>query len=273
MSDLPGSDYKIYDIISRIIPGGIAVYVLISISFIAEETADNPLNQMLNSPAYLIIFVGFGLLAGEIIQFSRNKLNPVPLPLRREIYRQSRNENFLPTHDLYLLRFWEKISTGRSGKVVVPIAKRSPLDLFVPPQTLTTKTKEGFWKDFKYKFSVDDDFDRVKDVYGMLIAYLEPSMTSDLRRSRAVVDFMNNLIIAVLFLFYAIVVNTPVSDGLGWTQVIVFVIISIIIFPGVIALFAFIERHYVNRLLLEYFYTRRLEEENQESGREFRNSN
>ena len=265
MSQIPGSDYKIYDIISRIIPGTIVVYVMVELSHRADSTITDPATQLLNSPTTLIIYVGIGLLIGEIIQFSRNKLNPVPFPLRREIYRQSRNKNFLPYHDRWLMWFWNSISSGRSGKVVMPIASRSPLDLFDPPQTLKTKTRMGFWNDFKYRFSVDDEFDRAKDVYGILISYLEPNMTSDLRRSRAVVDFMNNLIIATLFLIYATIVNSPTFSGDETDLILVLFIFSVIFFPFVAAAFAFIERHYVNRLLVEYFYARRLEAENGES--------
>lgn len=265
MSQVPGSDYKIYDIISRIIPGSIVVYVMAELSYRADSTITDPATQLLTSPTVLVIYVGLGLLIGEIIQFSRNKINPVPFPLRREIYRQSRNKNFLPYHDRWQMWFWNSLSTGLSGKVVTPIARRSSLDLFDPPQTLTTKTREGFWKDFKCKFSVDDDFDNPKDVYGILISYLEPNMTSDLRRSRAVVDFMNNLIIATLFLVYATIVNSStISEG---QSISIFIVLftTIMTIPSVAVAFSFIERHYVNRLILEYFYQRRIEEEKGQS--------
>ena len=147
---------------------------------------------------------------------------------------------------------------------MLPLAKRSPLDLFDPPQELKTKTREGFWSDFKSRFAVDDDFDRAKDVYGVLISYLEPNMTSDLRRSRAVVDFMNNLIIAAIFLVYATIMNNPLVGGQSFPILSLILVLSISL-PGMVAVFSFIERHYVNRLLVEYFYQRRLEEEKDES--------
>jgi hypothetical protein len=262
MSQVPGSDYSIYDIISRIIPGSIALYVLLSLSYNTSDTVgENPLNELATSPTLLIIFVGFSLLTGEILQFSRNKLNPVPFPLRREIYRQTRNRNFLPLHDQWRRKIWDWLSSGYTRKLAIPLGRKLQLGLFEPPQRLSTKTREGFWRDFKYRFSVDDDFDHAKDVYGILIAYLEPHMTSDLRRSRAVVDFMNNLIIASLFLVYASIINIPAFGGLDEFPLVSFIGLILFFLPGMIFAFGFIERHYVNRLLLEYFYRRRLEEE------------
>lgn len=256
-SSVPGSGFKVYDILTRIIPGTVLV------TSIPETFEHHPnsefkynLTDYLFSTPELFVMLGAGLVVGELIQASRTKFHPVPYPIRRLLYHQSKNRNFLSTHDRWKLKIWDYLSTGRTGIITVPISERTPFSLFGIPSEVETNAAVGFWTDFKRNFGLSDDFDRAADVYGLLVSYMEPRMSSDLERYRGVVDLASNLTISIAILLYFSVFTLPTIDN---ASQIIAVLAGLFLFsiPAILDFFGFLERAFSNRLLLEYLLARK----------------
>lgn len=257
---VPGSRFRIYDILTRIVPGTLFVVLTIEISshFPGSTGTYSPIAHILSSTAALLIYLGLGLVFGELIQLIRGRFHPVPYPFRRLLFHQSGDRDFLATHDKYRLEFWDWLSAGYSGMVFKPVSNLSPTSWFSIKNSVSTNARIGFWNDFKYKFGIDDDFNEAVDVYGLLVGYMEPRMTSDLMRYRAVVDFMSNLSMVTLWLAYTGIF--AVSDyRISGPTIAGFVFLILFSLLPLVSLFGLIEREYINRLILEYLLARKEE--------------
>lgn len=263
---VPGSRFRVYDIVTRIVPGStlVVLWVEIITSYPSSELEYSAVAHMMSSTSALLIYLGIGLVFGEIIQTSRNWLHPVPYPFRRLLYHQSGDRLFLAKHDRWRLGIWDSLSSGLTRRVTVPIASRSPTSFFEVPDGISTKAKMGLWSDFKARFGLNDDFNDARDVYSLMLAYMSPKMTSDLERYRAVVDFISNLLIVTLILTYSAVFQITNTDISGVTIAALFVVFLMSV-PMLLSFFGFLEREYINRLLLEYLLARK-EEQVQYSG-------
>lgn len=154
--------------LTRIIPRAvlIVIFVFMVSEHLETQTNHSSLQRILSSSTVLVIYLGAGSVAGEIVQLIRNKIHPVLLLFRRLLFEQNDNKKFLLFYDRVHLFVWDILSSGLTGKIAVPIAERSPLSIFQITSNTETNAQMGLWNDFKNNFDLDGKSDGVIDIYG-----------------------------------------------------------------------------------------------------------
>lgn len=254
------SHFGIYDILTRIVPG--AVMLLVFLTLMAIDPAANfsiSVNSVIpSSGTDLVMYAIASFLTGEVINIIRIKSHPVPYPFVRLVYEQTNDSEILTTIDKaksYLNR-----SIARIFPQMIWDALPKRIKTFLPSVTIgsnvTTKTQHGFWREFKNHFGVNDRFDDIEDIYWLFLSHMEPRMTTQTKRQQTIMHFTTNLFIVLVVSVYFSIWFYFFSSEIGVGFLVTTFIITVLTLYLLLPIFAFLESKFVNKLLIEYYYSR-----------------
>jgi hypothetical protein len=259
MSITSSARFGVYDLLTRIIPGGVLVTLVWIVNILESqpETATFPLSFSSTTDIILTGVVFF--VVGEIVNQMRISIHPVPFPFRRLIAKQSHNSNYLPLHT----QAKNKISTAIPFSITPYLPDRIHQHLFDNESTIvSTDFRHGFWNDLRNHFGVDERISSVSDIWGLFSVYMETRSTAEIQRMKTNLYFLANLFISLILGLYMAIVLTiqepkmaPVAFGFAF-------LLTIAIVYAVAPLLSFVESKYVEKLLIAYYLEREVDQFN-----------
>lgn len=252
MSVKPSTNIGIYDILSRIIPGGTTVVSLYAYQIITTPGNDSNIipDLPIDSPPYILIYLIILFVIGEIVNLARIKLYPVPAPFRDIIAIQSN------THEPSIITSKIRVKLN-NAILLLPLPKRVREFLtFNERLPVRSQFQHGFWRDF-IKMSETDDNLSVKDAWQLFSIYIESESTEDINRIKMNLHFVTNLLLSIIFGLYMSAIGTVFSPSAWPLAFLYFSSLTLILIP-VIPLFYIVETMYVDKFLALYYFSRNM---------------
>ena len=260
MSVRSSANFGVYDLLTRIIPGGFLVLTIWLIHLFSANPENLVFPTLFTNTSGLILAGTLFFVVGEIVNFLRSLVHPVPYPFMRLLYQETGGKSKLPPHNQFIL------STHNRLKELVPsiVISKSPRSVrrFVSPRVsygVRTQFRYGFWTEFKDHFEVDDNLQQVTDIWGLFASFMEPYLTDDMRRQRTILHFLGNFVLSVCLCIYSVTSAYFIESGQMIVLAVLIIFISFLILYLVIPLFSLAESKYVNRLLISYYLSRTLD--------------
>lgn len=252
MSVKPSTNIGIYDILSRIIPGGTTVASLYAYQIITTTGNDNNIiiDLPIDSPSNILIYLIMLFVIGEIVNLARIKLYPVPAPFRDIIAIQSN------THESSIITSKIRIKLN-DIILLLPLPKRVREFLtFNERLPVRSQFQHGFWRDFTEMSETDNNLS-VKDAWQLFSIYIESESTEDINRIKMNLHFITNLLLSIIFGLYTSAIGTVFSPSAWPLALLYFLSFTFILFL-VIPLFYTVETIYVDKLLALYYFSRNI---------------
>lgn len=254
MSVKPSTNIGIYDILSRIIPGGTTVVSLYAYQIITTEGSSNIIisDLPINSPYHILIYLIILFVIGEVVNLVRIKWHPVPSPFRDMIAIQSR------IHEPSIITSKVRVKLN-NFILLLPLPKRIR-DFLTFNERLPVRSQfqHGFWKDFINMSETDDNLS-IEDAWQLFSIYIESESTEDINRIKMNLHFITNLLISIIFGLYMSAIGIVFSPS-GWPLALIYFLLLTCILVFVIPLFYIVETMYVDKLLSLYYFSRNIDQ-------------
>lgn len=216
--------FTLFDLLTRIIPGGILIATSAYIS--GFSPSDVP-----TSPGYIILLLILFYVAGEAIEIVRVRINPVPNYFRRVLYSETGNKMVLTKRDRIRVQYLND-------------------NLKVP--SIFTRADQNAWDEFRRQFSVDNYFEDVEEIYNLLLVRFGPGFSRRTRRRQATYVFFKNTLYSSVFGIYMAVIQillTKENDAESGIAILLLLSAALVAFMA----FGKVSEIYINSVFTEYF--------------------
>jgi len=227
--------FGIFDLLTRVTPGSILILMTFG-GVIIQSSSPILQNQTLS----LFVFTLMSLVVGEAINYVGGLIYTPPTVFRR----------FLKEEGVEV------------GSGVFDTIRRETPTLSEGNSQVYTVTADNFWELFTRQFDISRDYNDARDIYQILLGYMEPKMSPRTRRKRIVHRFVNNTIIAIFsgaVFVIGIVALEWYSGDLGEITIVwnfIALIFGVFIVYFLTLAFGYQEHDYINNLLIEYYIAR-----------------
>jgi hypothetical protein len=206
-------------------------------------------NTIPESTIFLVLLGLSAYLVGEFIDQLRTGLFRVPMGFRYFVYKETNDMSNMPIHYRYIINTQQKLPEG--------------LDFYLDyneEQRLANEFDFEFREDIETKLGVDFNDNRPREIYDLLLIYMEGSFTRRLRRLQSMSRFGSNIRIAsVGSLFFMSIYLIPFRHSifakLAWFTA--FVVAVTVLSLG--SFFTLFQQHY-DELLMKEYYMKRVQE-------------
>ncbi len=230
------------DTLTRVIPGSVVVSAPI---VVAMFTAPHLLPS---EPIHYIVLALISYLIGEIIDQIRSGLFRVPNRFRWFIYDHTRDIQDIPR--------WYRNRVKYQN--YLPDIFHIDIDDELEMQgTVSYELDLDFHEDMESELGVDFDHNSPRDIYDMLLIYMDPHFTRRIRRQQSLAIFASNFRLSALgatlvYLYYAIV---NIGSLISYISIGMVVLIIIILLSGWSVLN--MTQHQYGELLMKEYYAER----------------
>lgn len=232
--------FSLRDTLTRLIPGllFLAPLVIGVAVFLPEVFPDGSiLYILLGLSAYLV---------GELIDQFRAGLYRVPMSFRYFVYKETEQMDKMPNWYVYIIMFQNKLP--------------SKLNFYEEREEdgrLTNDLDMDFRDDFESELGVDFVDNRPREIYDLLLIYMDDFFTPRLRRSQSVSIFSTNLRIAaagatLVYTLYAIVNWKDPFFWSVWGVSLLFALLVVVFW----SLLTMTQYQYTELLFKEYYMKR-----------------
>lgn len=249
MSIKSSTNIGIYDVLSRIIPGGAMLFSLYVYNIVTSSYDGTiPSFLSIDSTVGVFVFVIVLFVIGEIVNIIRIAIHPVPSPFRDMISIQSsRHEPSIIT---------SKLRTKLNNFILfLPIPKYIKNRItFNEKHPVRSRFQHGFWIEFKKHFEIDEEVP-MEDIWELFSIYIETESTEEISRVKTNLHFVTNLLISIAFGLYIVPLSIVFSPE-NWPLALLYFSLLTVLTIFVIPLFYIIEVVYMNKLLALYYFSR-----------------
>jgi len=246
MSTTPFLGFSLRDTLTRLIPGLLFLTPVLIVALVLMS------NTIPESTIFLVLLGLSAYLVGEFIDQLRTGLFRVPMGFRYFVYKETNDMSNMPIHYRYIINIQQKLPEG--------------LDFYLDyneEQRLANEFDFEFREDIETKLGVDFNDNRPREIYDLLLIYMEGSFTRRLRRLQSMSRFGSNIRIAsVGSLFFMSIYLIPFRHSifakLAWFTA--FVVAVTVLSLG--SFFTLFQQHYDELLMKEYYMKRIQEKEN-----------
>lgn len=184
--------FSLRDTLTRLVPG------LVFLAPLIIGTAVFLPNVFPNGSILYVLLGLAAYLIGEFIDQFRSGLFRVPMPFRYFVYRETDQMEKMPSWYVRLVKFQEKLPSKINFYEDTPDDNR-----------LTNNLELDFREDIESELGVDFVDNRPREIYDLLLIYMNNLHTPRLRRLQSVSIFSTNLRIAaagalVVYFLYAV---------------------------------------------------------------------
>ncbi len=188
----PIPSLSLRDTLTRVIPG---VVVLSPLLISANMTAPSVVPS--GTPFYIIVAL-LSYLIGEIIDQFRAGLFRVPMTFRYFIYKQSGQIEKMPRRYRWIIDKQELLPERLHIYEEIPTEELLPSHLDL-----------DFREDMESELGVDFDENRPRDIYDLLLVYMDSHFTARIRRQQSLAIFSSNLrmssgLAGIFYLYYVV---------------------------------------------------------------------
>ncbi|MCU4800081.1 hypothetical protein OB920_06830 [Halobacteria archaeon HArc-gm2] len=236
----PVLGFSLRDTLTRLIPG-----MLLIAPFIVGVTIFVP-SILPNGPIQYVLLGISAYLIGEFIDQLRAGLFRVPMGFRYFVYQETDQMDKLPRWYIYLVEVREMLPNKLNFQEERDDEER-----------LTNSLEMEFRKDIESEVGVDFLDNRPREIYDLLLIYMDDHLTPRLRRLQSVSIFSTNLRIAAggtLIIYTPLALNNW-KDPFFWTMWGVSIIIAIVVVVFW-SFLTFTQHRYVEILIKEYYVKR-----------------
>lgn len=232
--------FSLRDTLTRLIPG-----MLFLAPFVIGVGVFAPNILPSGSIRYVLLGVS-AYLIGEFIDQLRAGLFRVPMSFRYFVYRETDQMEKMPDWYIYIVELQEKLPN-----------RLNFYEEREEDNRLTNDLEMDFRKDMESELGVDFVDNRPREIYDLLIIYMDSHFTPRLRRLQSVSMFSTNLRIASggAFIFYSLFAIFIWKDPFFWSlwSVSILIAVVIIIFWSLLT----VTQYQYDELLIKEYYMKR----------------
>ena len=160
MSDTPFLGFSLRDTLTRLIPGLLFLTPVLIVALVLMS------NTIPESTVFLLLLGLSAYLVGEFIDQLRTGLFRVPMGFRYFVYKETGDMGNMPIHYRYIIKIQKRLPEGLNFYVDYNEERR-----------LANEFDFEFREDIETKLCVDFDDNRPREIYDLLLIYMEDSFT------------------------------------------------------------------------------------------------
>lgn len=239
------ASYSIHGFLTRMVPGGVAA---LSVYFMS---GGNSSILTTASPMMVLVMIAAFYITGEIIEYFRLRISPVPKYFGRVLYTAERNPDFLTPSDTVYYHLILRPKLWINSKFDSDLTT-DDLDY----NSIFGDTDEETLSHIRTKFKLPENYSNTKRLYKIFIKRLDLNLSTSAQRiQRSYIFFQNIKISAGLGIVFALllIVSQPSLSGDRSSDPIALIVILGIVLIYASTIFSRVDEEYVDTLLVEFY--------------------